>query len=353
VFLAPGAEQRLAISSYVGVGPLADTDDELNLAWTSDERDCLDIDLTALVRAELAAEIDDGLPYVYSYPVADPYGEAALGPAVAAYFGLPSPPVGLTCGAGVGPVLNGLARLAKGRQVGIIGHVYPDFPFWVGTVSGRCVPWRLHDPHGGVLFLERPALAGEQVDLVALREICADAAGGTVVVDESNANYCPPSFSAVHLVADTPNLVVVRGLSKAYGLGGLRLSYCVVGADALDSVRTSVAPLLASTLSLRIGARVLGAGDITSGLRALIAAARREAGALLTAFGTPPTRTAPEPFPYLLFDSADTAEFDRLAAAGVRGKRHLYWAGEAGHLYRLSVPLLPARMAELAARLGH
>jgi histidinol-phosphate/aromatic aminotransferase/cobyric acid decarboxylase-like protein len=347
--LASGADVALAISSYAGAGPPADTGTELNLAWTSDERDCLDIDLDALVRRELAAELDQGLPSVHRYPVGDPYGETALGTAVASHFGLRAPPAGLTCGAGVGPLLHGLARLAHEGVAGVVGHVYPDFPHWVGRCGGRCAPWRPGDPPPDVLFLERPALLGDQVELAALQELCGTT-GGLVLVDESNANYCPPSFSAATAVASVPNLVVVRGLSKAYGLGGLRLSYCLAGADALEAVRGCVPPLLTSTLALRIGHTVLAAGDVTAGLRSRIVAARRQAHALLSDAGIPPTLTAADPFPYLLFTGP--ARPARLAEAGIRGKEHLYWNDGPGRCFRLSVPLHPARAARMALLLS-
>jgi histidinol-phosphate/aromatic aminotransferase/cobyric acid decarboxylase-like protein len=340
------AEPSLALSSYAGLR-LSDREDVLNLAWTSDENAFLDADLGELIRTELTAEVGADLPWVRTYPVTDPYGAAALGPAVAAYFGLAEPLPGLVCGAGVGPVLHGLARLARGGAAGVLGHVYPDFPYWVHQVGGRCVRWSPADPVPPVLFLERPALLGDTVPLEALRELSARC---LVVVDESNANYCAPSYSAVTLVPHAPNLVVLRGLSKAYGLGGLRLSYCAVGSAALDAVRASVPPLLTSTLSLRIGARVLLAGDLTAGLRDRIAAARPEALALLRDAGIEPTAEAAAPFPYLLF--TDPAGPAGLAAAGVRGKRHLFWNGEQGALFRVSVPLLPTRMAELAHRLA-
>ncbi len=294
----------LAISSYLAADSLADSKDELNLSWTSDERGCLGIDLPALVGAELDAEIRGGLEYVHSYLVTDPYAEQALGPAVASYFSLTSAPR-VTCGAGVGSLLHGLARLAAGQRVGILGHVYPDFPFWVARSGGQCRSWHPdHDSDApGIIFMERPQLVGGQSKLPALRHLGQEAMtrGALVLVDESNANYWPPSFSAVNLLAELPNLVVVRGLSKAYGLGGLRLSYCATsGGQATELVRSAVPPLLASSLSLRIGRRVLLAGDITAALRARIATAKDQTLALFRRAGLRHPRVGRVPSVHLL-----------------------------------------------------
>src|SRR4051812_27654523 len=99
----------LAIDSYANVSTLVDGTELLNLAWTLDERSLLSVDVPALISAELAAEISAGLRHVNSYPVQDPYAEGALADAVAAFFGLAGGPPRTPCGAGVGPLLHGLA----------------------------------------------------------------------------------------------------------------------------------------------------------------------------------------------------------------------------------------------------
>ncbi|WP_033438808.1 aminotransferase class I/II-fold pyridoxal phosphate-dependent enzyme [Saccharothrix sp. NRRL B-16314] len=357
----------LAIGSYAGLGALADDADVLNLAWTQDERDLLDVDLMAVVSAELADEVASGLPYVNSYLVRDPYGEAALGPAVAGHFGRAGWSAGTTVGAGVGPLLHCLSTLAP--RVHVVSDIYPDFPFWVDKAGGRCVfadEWDAADPvtphlraaadhDAAVLFLERPGITGDDfADLDRVVALCEGAAerGAVVLVDESNANYYPPAYSAVNVVDVVRNLVVVRGLSKAYGLGGLRLGYCVASAALTESVRSVVPPLHPSSLSLRIGRRVLDLGDVTSRLRDLVVARKRDAHAVLASAGVEPDLQAAEFLPYLLYTDPQGA-LERLAALGIQGKAHPAWSarrGELRHVGRISVPLADARWAELRAR---
>ena len=57
----------------------------------------------------------------------------------------------------------------------------------------------------------------------ALRELCAGVpAGVTVVVDEALGEFDPDGEDAAGLVADLPNLLVVRSFSKAHAMAGLR-----------------------------------------------------------------------------------------------------------------------------------
>lgn len=349
-----GGELDPAFRSYQALDPAAPEGDGLNLAWTRDERAHLAVDLAAALAAELRAEADDRLPYLDRYLVRDPYGEATLGPAIAAAFGLSAWQDRVTCGAGVVSLLHGLARLAAGASVRILGDTYPDFPYWVAQAGGACGA----EPTAPLWFLERPSLIGDgfaaHADVVAL---CTDAArhDALVVIDESNASYAPPAWSAIGLTAACANLIVLRGFAKAYGLGGLRLAFAVGAPPATARVRAVVAPLLAASLSLRLGARVLALGDVAAPLRARIAAHRPEVLDLLARAGVPALAPASAHLPYVLSRASADELRARLEARGVIGKRHPCWSARVGgldHVYRVSVPLDDHRLARLRALLA-
>jgi histidinol-phosphate/aromatic aminotransferase/cobyric acid decarboxylase-like protein len=206
------------------------------------------------------------------------------------------------------------------------------------------------------MFLERPSLMHDHYsDLHELERLCKSAASSNtiVVIDESNANYYPPSFSAANLLPETENLIVLRGLSKAYQLGGLRLGYCIASQTLNDALRFVVPPLLVSSLSLGIGARLLKLGDITQPLRDRIAAHKRAARPWLEARLQAEVTTSSEYLPYL-FTSADADTIHRLEACGIRGKSHSVWSAAAEkvrQVYRISVPLRSDRFEQLRQRL--
>ena len=74
---------------------------------------------------------------------------------------------------------------------------------------------------------------GQILPLEGIRKIAerAYSLGKVLVIDEAYAEYMPFSNSAVNLVAEFPNLIVTRSLSKGWGMAGIRLGYAVMDAD--------------------------------------------------------------------------------------------------------------------------
>jgi histidinol-phosphate/aromatic aminotransferase/cobyric acid decarboxylase-like protein len=354
----------LAIDTYRAVPTLGDAPGLLNLSWTLDEREWLAADLDALAAGVLERELASGLQGLHRYLVKDPYGSETLGPAVEAYFGLPGLAPHVSCAAGVNGLLHGLAGLAGAEGVAMADNVYPDFAHWL---TRRGIAIRAFDaatPQAldvwssdrGLIHLERPALFTAPWDsLDALRALCARLPQAIVLIDESNANYCPPAFSAATLTATFDNLIVLRGLSKAYGMGSLRLGYAVSSPTLTASVRAQLPALGVSSLSLLIGSAILACGDICGPLRTRIAEAKAHMRASLAACGVGPDALLPagEALPYLLCDALpaplDTAADTATMRIGV--KRHPLWSAMGPRtIHRCSVPLRAARMALLQAR---
>lgn len=358
----------LAISSYEKVQSLADEEGLLNLAWTLDERAYLAVDLAKIISLELAEEMRGDLPFVNSYFVQDPYGEDFLGAAVAYFFTKAGWDCSVTCGAGVNSLLQSLAHLTNERPAYVIGDVYPDFAHWVEQLGGTCLsqysqrngPDHINNvraSRASVVLTERPALIGDDLSLLQLRELCDGVAPfkAIVVVDESYANYYPPSFSAVNIASDVQNLVVLRGLSKGYWLGGLRLGYSVASAAVTTLVRAVVPPMLASSLSLRMARAILNLGDITQLLRKRVPAAKEEMTTLLKAAGATHIIPSCEYVPYVFYSGNDLDAQRCLSSLGIVGKLQPFWSDSTNavtHLYRLSVPLLPERMELLRRKMG-
>jgi histidinol-phosphate/aromatic aminotransferase/cobyric acid decarboxylase-like protein len=351
----------LAISSYQGLRGLADRQDLLNLAWMIDERPYLAADLPEIIKRELAAEIREELPYLNNYSIQDGYGEQALNSPVAGFFGQDDWQCRVTCAAGVNSLLYALAHLSADGPAYVIGDVYPDFPHWVERFGGRCLSRfspsmkahhidNIRAVGAAVVLLERPAGAGNQLSLHELGEFCDAVRDTVVVVDESYANYCSPGFSAVKIAAAVPNLVVLRGLSKAYWLGGLRFGYCVTSSALTERLRAFLPPLLASSLSIRLAKAILELGDIAQPLRTRIRSAKAE---MVEILGTAaPDIQAKGDMPYVLCSRGETQRV--LEQQGVIGKHQPFWTEaclSVTYKYRLSVPLDAERMRNLRHRL--
>lgn len=353
----------LAIGSYESLDALADDDRTLNLAWTLDERAYLAVDPAEVAAAELRAELGECLRFVRTYFVRDPYGDAMMREAVAAFFSLPSAAFRVTCGAGVDSLLHAYAHLALGGPAYALGEIYPDFPHWVSRLSSACrggsdlhrLADELRSARAAVLLVERPALVGDDLTLVALAELCRAVAPlqTIVLVDESYANYCEPSYSAVALVATAPNIGVLRGVSKGYGMGGLRLGYCVASAVTTERLRAVLAPMQVSSLSLRIARALLECGDIGEPLRRRAGEAKRELAEALRSAGIGDALRPSAHVPYAFSATGEVAAPRLLEGAGIVGKPQPFWtaAGGVSTRYRLSAPLLPERMERLRALL--
>lgn len=357
----------LAVSSYRDLQALADGREALSLAWTVDEQACLAVDLASVLRDEITrCRQDPALCAPAAACGGDRIAEAAF---VAALRAGPWPAIdgcAIRIGAGVNALLHALSRLVGEDTAYVVGDVYPDFPHWVELGGGRCEHGaadltiaehveRARRCAARVVLLDRPNLFGRDPTLPELRELARANAerGALVIVDESYANYCEPAFSAINIVPEAANLCVLRGLSKAYQLGGLRLGYAIADPQADACVGSVIADGQVAALSLRLGASVLALGDIAGRLRERIALHRPVVVSLLADLGIDCSWTA-APLPYVFVDDLETAP-DLLQRRGVIGKRHVSWPGAAGvaaQRFRLSVPLLPERLEALRRRLG-
>jgi histidinol-phosphate aminotransferase len=70
-------------------------------------------------------------------------------------------------------------------------------------------------------------------ELATLQQAAADG-GGVLIVDEAYGEYAGPAFvSAVPAAATGSNVCVLKTLSKAYGLAGMRVGYTVGDPDVI------------------------------------------------------------------------------------------------------------------------
>ena len=86
------------------------------------------------------------------------------------------------------------------------------------------------------------SLSVPNADLCRLAEKLGEQ-GCLLIVDESFIDFCaePESLTLVNELDTYPNLVILKSMSKSYGIGGLRLGYLLTAnSDFVEAVRTEV-----------------------------------------------------------------------------------------------------------------
>ena len=158
---------------------------------------------------------------------------------------------------------------------------------------------------------------GGAVDPLALREFVIAAAGrAVVVVDEAYFEFSDTQ-SALQLMREFDHVVVLRTLSKAYGLAGARIGCVIAQPDVIKLLRTLMAPYPIASPVLH--AVLQGLGDlplVAARIACLIAERKRIANALENLAGV--RKVWPSVANFLTFEVDDAKRIYRsLADLGV------------------------------------
>lgn len=112
-----------------------------------------------------------------------------------------------------------------------------------------------------MLFLCSPNNPTANQFKISEMEYLIDVFPGIVVVDEAYVEFAENSI--VQLTKKFENLVVLRTFSKAFGLAGLRLGYCVANSEIAKVLAKEVGlPYPANSIALKVGAKILDALNI-------------------------------------------------------------------------------------------
>ncbi|RMB81956.1 Rv2231c family pyridoxal phosphate-dependent protein CobC [Streptomyces shenzhenensis] len=279
-----------------------------------------------------------------------PDGRAARA-AVAARHGVGADRVLLTSGAAEAFVL--LARALKVRRPVV---VHPQFtePEAALRDAGHTVDRVLLRAEDG--FRLDPAAVPEEADLVVIgnptnpTSVLHPAAtiarlarpGRTLVVDEAFMDAVPGEREALAGRTDVPGLVVLRSLTKTWGLAGLRIGYLLAARETVAELARTQPLWPVSTPALAAAQACVTPRALAEAARAadLIAADRAHLVAGLSAFAARGVRVAePAEGPFVLVRMAD--------AAGVRRRlRDLGYAVRRGDTF----PGLGADWVRMAVR---
>ncbi|MEO6569368.1 MAG: histidinol-phosphate transaminase [Opitutaceae bacterium] len=178
---------------------------------------------------------------------------SALRSAVAALHGSSLTEANVCIGNGSDDILNLLVRVfcASDAPAGFTVPSYSLYPVLVEIQHGatNVIPFersmrlpvaRIADSEARAFFLTSPnAPTGVGFSNAELEQVLS-AFRGVLIVDEAYAPFADDN--AVALLSRFPNLVVIRTLSKAYALAGIRVGYALASApliELLDRVRDS------------------------------------------------------------------------------------------------------------------
>lgn len=191
----------------------------------------------------------------------------ALTEAIAQYVDVPTDRI--TVGAGADEVLDMIARsyIDETATVVISRPTYPMFTVLTEMAGGAidvvpALDLRLdrgrfldHSRRARLTWLSNPNNpTGELLPVDFIAEL-ASTAGGVVVVDE--AYFEMSGVTAALFIGQMPNLVVVRTLSKGFGLAGVRVGYGLAGPAVSDVLRRVRPPGSVSVVSAALGVQAL------------------------------------------------------------------------------------------------
>ncbi len=138
-------------------------------------------------------------------------------------------------------------------------------------------------PQAGLLALCSPNNpTGRTVPKDILRRLVEGAEGKPVILDETYAPFS--GEDAAPWLAEFPNLVLLRTLSKAQGLPGLRCGFVLGDPRLIQRMDVLRSPFNVNALAASLGARLLGEDDPTARLGQAVQA-RRDLQARMEALG--------------------------------------------------------------------
>jgi histidinol-phosphate aminotransferase len=252
--------------------------------------------------------------------------------AAAAYAGVD--PEQIVPGAGADGLIALAARtfLAPGRRACVSRPTYPVYAVATGVEGAELTD----DPaEADLVWVCNPNNpTGELVEPEEIAALARSLPDATIVVDEAYFEYGGKTVAPY--VAETPNLVVLRTMSKAFGLAALRVGYAIAAPEIARELDRRRDPAPVSAPSARIAAAALRNPQLD--VEETIAERERMREALLAGgFDCPPSAGN-----FVVVRNADRA--DELEAQGLVTRRQ-------PNGFRITVRL-PAENDRILAALG-
>jgi len=221
------------------------------------------------------------------------------------------------------------AYLTRGRTMILPEPTFEMFDQFAGLAGGslKRVPWRdgsfplagflasLDDATAIITVVSPNNPTGAVASATDVRRLAQAAPRAVVLLDHAYVEYADEDLTA--RVIDLPNVVVLRTLSKAWGLAGCRIGYAIGSPEVVAALRRAGAPYPVAGPSIALALRRLADGD--AALQAPVACVREERSKLRARLAACGIDAPPSQANFILAECGVRASFLRtaLAALGV------------------------------------
>ena len=196
------------------------------------------------------------------------------------------------------PSYNMIRRFAV-----LSGAEVEEISWWRGNLPIGEICDRAGDDGGLVAVVSPSNPTGAVASRAAFEEILKRLPRSLVLLDQAYVDFTESEHDLSSLALGSPNAVVVRTFSKAWGCAGLRVGYAIADPRVIDWLRRAGLPFPVSTLSIKAVMAALADGPD----RDRIAAVRQQRGALTETLREMDIEVLPSEasFVFARFDDAD------------------------------------------------
>ena len=218
---------------------------------------------------------------------------------------------------------------------GIIGCEYKEVPYsekWAFPVDDLI---KNIDEKTKLIIITTPNNpTGEAISRENLLKILQAAEGRYVLIDETYVSYAEETF--INLIADYPNVLIARSMSKDFALAGLRFGYLIASEENIDYVKRVISPYSVNNLAAKAASAAL---DDIDHLNYVVSQVKQARKLLFEGLKTLAKIIYPSSGNFLLADFGEKAEFvyKKLLKSGIKVK-NFGNAPDLENCLRISVP---------------
>lgn len=204
------------------------------------------------------------------------------------------PAAQILCGNGSSELIHLLARVfvRRGQRPIALAPTFGEYANAVALGGGEIYDWRSRAERGfrpvlknkpDVLRRVTPPLVfvcnpnnptGVYLDRRDVTTLSNSLTAGPMVLDEAYINFIDDPWRSLDLVGDG-RVIVLRSMTKDYGLAGLRLGYLVAHPDVVEEVRRVQPPWSVSSVAQAAGVAALDDADHLRRVRDAVRAGKR------------------------------------------------------------------------------